>query len=130
MTQLILDTSGENMVLPETRKNGYIADKIPLSVSLEMANGRMVREEKGFIWSISYQYGWFGDIDKDKFIRICEKGQSTPINCIFLDPLGNTTRTGVFWVDTYQRPKFQWSREGNALWGDYQITLREVKPNA
>ena len=50
MTQLILDTSGENMILPETRS--YTADKIPLSISLEMANGRMVREEKGNVWSI------------------------------------------------------------------------------
>lgn len=132
ITQLKLDTYGENMVLPESRKGGYSAVRKPLSVSVEMISGRMVKEVRGSVWTISYQYGLMNDEDKNRFIGICEKGTVSPIGCEFLMPNGET-KSSMFFVTGWKPPTFYWSRDvdGNpvAMWGNYSISLREVKPS-
>ena len=44
-------------------------------------------------------------------------------------PESNSFLTSEFWVTSFTRPKFMWSSEGKALWGDYTVTLREVRPH-
>lgn len=129
MTQLILDTTENNFVLPETRRGAYNVREADLGTNIEMASGRMVKEIRGRAWEISYQYGYFSDMDKDTFIAACKKGVWTPISCSFLVPESNSFLTSEFWVTSFTRPKFMWSSEGRALWGDYTVTLREVRPH-
>ena len=83
MTQLILDTAGYNIVLPESLKNGYRVNLQPLSVDVEMVTGRMVRELRGNVWVISYQYGYFDDTTKNNLIAACKKGRMQPVTCGF-----------------------------------------------
>lgn len=137
MTQLILDVDGLGVVLPESQNGGYQANLVPLSVDVQMISGRMVRELRGGVWNISYQYGYFDENMKDLVIQACEKGRRQPILCSFLMQDGSgTMKQSSFFVTSFARPKFMWGTKliGNGetavpLWADYPLSLREVKPS-
>ena len=138
MTQLILDIGGESLVMPESQKNGYIVHEEPLVQSIDMISGRRIREYRGMVWCVTYQYGYLSDEDRVKFLNICRKGTTSTIDCNILIPATNEMVTSTFMVTSYREPKFAWGRiimeDGQAktvpLWGDYSIELREVKPHA
>lgn len=134
MTQLILDTAGAAVILPECREQLYTAAFVPLSEDVEMISGRLVRELRGHVWQITYQYGYFTDSMKNRVITACRKGLAEPIRCDFLPPESDgTLSSSIFWVMTFNEPKFFWSRNVNGTpvptWGDFSLTLREVKPS-
>lgn len=133
MTQLILDTGGYNITLPESRKGGYTCEKQPLSVDVEMITGRIVRELRGNVWHITYQYGYFSDAEKNRLIAVCEKGRGQAITCGFLPPNSTGALTySQFLVMEFKYPTFMWSRVGETpipMWGDFSVELREVKPS-
>ena len=106
MTQLILDVGGYAVALPESQKNGYSVDEETLTQDLVMIPGNMVKEIRGDVWVVSYQYGYFNDTDKDRVISACKKGQKEPIICTFLVPDSNETLTSNFFVTSFTRPKF------------------------
>ena len=138
MTQLILDVGGESLVMPESQKNGYIVHEEPLVQSIDMISGRRIREYRGMVWTVMYQYGYLSDADRIKFLNICRKGTVSTIDCNILIPSTDEMVTSTFMVTSYREPKFAWGRiimeDGQAktvpLWGDYYIELREVKPHA
>lgn len=130
MTQLILDTTGYKVQLPESQKGGYTADEQPLSRSIEMISGRTVKEVRGNVWVISYQFGYFDDELKNNVLAALKKGEKEPITCGFLPQESSEELSySEFFVTSYTRPKFMWSNNGKPLWGDYRIELREVKPH-
>lgn len=138
MVQLILDTDGINIALPESQRMGYTVEKVPLSVDVQMVTGRIVRELQGFVWKISYNYGYLNDDEKKKVISACEKGQRAPIRCSFLtQESGGELQNGLFFVTSFSRPKFMWSRFVNEngvsspvpMWADFSLELREVEPS-
>lgn len=138
MTQLILDTEGYNISLPESQRGGYTVELRPLSVDVEMVTGRMVRELRGNIWYIAYQYGFFTDAEKNKLISTCRKGQRQSVRCGFLPPDSvEALAYSDFLVTSFTYPKFMWSRMagsgGNTspvpVWGDFALELREVRPS-
>ena len=138
MTQLILDVSGQNLALPEAIKGTYSAHEEEQSQNLVMIPGNMVKELRGRVWIITYQYGYFGTEDKEKFIAACRKGSAEPITCAFLVQENNEMKTSQFFVTSYNRPKFMWSRrvaeeDGTLssvpMWGDFSVELREVDPH-
>ena len=57
--QLILDVGGEAIELPESRKGGDNAYREELSQQIQMISGRLVKEVRGTVWRVSYQYGYF-----------------------------------------------------------------------
>lgn len=126
MTQLILD----GIALPESVKGGYAAVKEPLSRNVEMVSGRMVREMRGNVWRISYQYGYFSDELKNQILAACERGKKQPITCGFLpqESPGELTYS-EFFVTSVTRPKFMWSANSKPMWGDFSVELREVRPH-
>lgn len=130
MTQLILDTTGYKVQLPESQKGGYTADEQPLSRSIEMISGRTVKEVRGNVWVISYQFGYFDGEMKNNVLAALKKGEKEPITCGFLPQESSEELSySEFFVTSYTRPKFMWSNNGKPLWGDYRIELREVKPH-
>ena len=138
MIQLILDTAGSNVVLPESRKGGYTAERRPLSVDVEMVTGRLVRELRGEVWYLTYQYGYFTDAEKNAVLNVCRKGQRETIRCGFLPPESTGALTySDFLVVSFTYPRFMWSRlvpgEGVQtpvpMWGDFAVELREVRPS-
>lgn len=131
MTQLILDTAGYNIILPETRKGGYQITEEELSVELEMIAGNIVKELRGDVWRINYQYGYFGEQDKNKLLAACKKGKKTPITCAFLIPTASQLQVSDFFVTAVTPPRFMWSTSQNGIlapvWGDFSFELREVR---
>lgn len=135
MLQLVID----GMEMPESKKGGYTAVREPLSVDLEMISGRLVRELRGYVWRISYQYGYLIDEERTAFLAICEKGQREPIQVGFLvpDDPGETLRYSTFLVTDLQRPTFRWGRldepdyvdKWTPIWADFRVELREVYPS-
>ena len=138
MTQLILDIGSESLVMPESQKNGYAVHEEPLVQSIDMISGRRIREYRGMVWTVTYQYGYLSDEDRVKFLNICRKGTTSTIDCNILIPTTDEMVTSTFMVTSYREPKFAWGRiimeDGQEktvpLWGDYSIELREVKPHA
>lgn len=125
MTQLILD----GIVLPESLKGGYSVSRQPLSVDVEMVTGRVVRELRGSVWVISYQYGYFDDETRKLVLAAVEKGRGQPLSCGFLAPGSDGALTySDFFVTDASAPKFMWSAQGRPLWADFSVALREVKP--
>ena len=59
MDQLILDVGGYGVLLPESIKGGYTAYEEDLTVDLTMIPGNMVKEVRGSVWHVDYQYGYF-----------------------------------------------------------------------
>lgn len=136
MTTLILDVAGYNIPLPESRKGGYYPRLEPLSVDVEMISGRLTRELRGNVWWIDYKYGYFDEETKNTVIMACEKGKRAPIECTFLSQNGNEMLTRTFWVMNFQYPTFYWGKAVRGeretkvpMWGDFAISLREVKPS-
>ena len=133
MTQLVLDVGGYAIALPESQKQGYTVDEETLSQDLIMIPGNMVKEIRGDVWVITYQYGYFNDTDKDRVIAACKKGKKEPILCTFLIPESNKTITSTFFVTSFTRPRFMWSRNAKGetvpMWGDFNVSLREVDPH-
>lgn len=140
MTQLILDAGGLTVELPESQKGGYTVQRVPLGVDVEMISGRMVREVRGSVWQISYQYGFFDTEMKNKVIAACEKGRKQAISVGFLpqDADDGALTYRNFLVTSFTRPKFMWSRTSASsdgspaytpLWADFQVELREVSPS-
>lgn len=130
MTQLILDVAGMALSLPESRKGGYRAWEEDLSVEQVMIGGRMVKELTGVVWRVTYQYGYFNDADRARFITACRKGKREPILCSILPSEGEDLITSSFWVTASTEPKFMWSADGKPIWGDFSLELREVRSHS
>lgn len=137
MTQLILDTAGYAIALPESIKGGYSAYEEDLTVDLTMIPGNMIKEVRGSVWHVNYQYGWFNDEDRARVIAACRKGRKEPIICSFLPPESEEMISSEFFVTAFSEPKFQWSRlkgSGDSeqivpMWADFSVELREVEPH-
>lgn len=139
MTQLILDSNGAAVQLPESKKGGYTAQESELSVDVEMVSGRTVREVRGAVWVLSYQYGYLTTEQKDKVLAACQKGARGTIQCGFLTQESNdgALQYSDFIVTSFTRPKFMWSRIISAdgeettipMWADFKVDLREVRPH-
>lgn len=146
MNQLVLDTTGTPVTLPESQKGGYIAELKPLSVDVEMVTGRLVRELRGNVWVLRYRYGYFTDQMRNSVLSACEKGRGQAITCLFLPPHSEQMITSKFMVTELTYPKFMWSRQVMGeivdedgepietlvpvpMWGDFSVELREVKPS-
>lgn len=126
MTQLILDVGGMAIALPESQKGGYLALEEDLSVEITMVTGRLVKELRGVVWRVSYQYGYFNDADRARIITACRNGRRSPIICSFLTPESEEMQTSEFFVTSFSEPKFMWSADGKPMWADFSLELREV----
>ena len=133
MLQIILDTGGYAIALPESIKGGYTAYEEDLTVDLVMIPGNMIKEVRGSVWHVNYQYGYFNESDKNRVIAACVKGRKESIICSFLPPNGNELISSEFFVTAFSSPKFQWSRDDDGetvpLWADFSVELREVEPH-
>lgn len=137
MTQLVLDIDGLNVRLPESR--AYTVENTPLAVDVEMVSGRLVKELRGNVWTITYQYGFFSDEERNRVIAACEKGRGEVIRCGFLpqESSDGALTYSDFFVTEFSRPRFMWSRKvlqndsygAVPMWADFSVTLREVKPH-
>ena len=122
--QLIID----GIYLPETGWDQYRCCPMELGESLPMISGRMVREIRGVVQTISYSYDYMGNDLWRQLASVLRSGGSFPVT--YLPDDGDEMRTGTFLVDSLTSPTFAFSREGVGLWHNIAFTLREVKPHA
>lgn len=130
MTQLIFD----GIQLPESEKDGYCAWREELSVEKVMANSRLIKEIRGGVWRVRYQYGYFDTEMKNKVLAACEKAKRTPVACGFLVPNSDgTLKYSRFFLTSMSYPMFMWSRNAKGtptpMWADFSFELREVEPS-
>lgn len=133
MIQLIVD----GMELPESKKGGYKVAVEDLSIDFTMISGRLVRELRGSVYVVNYQYGFFNDDDKNRLLAILNRGKSQPISCHFLLPDSNELTHADCIVTAIKLPVFRWSRvvgdDGEdvvkPVWADFSFELREVVPH-
>ena len=138
MIQLILDTDGYAISMPESQKGGYTIKEETLSESIQMISGRTVREYRGKVWVASYQYGYFNEADMKRVVAACEKGMQQSITCCVMTHESNELFASKFIVTSFERPKFMWSRiitengieKTIPMWADFSVNLREVNPHA
>ena len=138
MIQMILDVAEQSVELPESKNGGYTIKEETLSESIQMISGRTVREYRGKVWAVSYQYGYFSGTDMQRVIAACEKGMQQSISCSVLTHENSELVTSNFIVTSFERPKFMWSRivtesgeeKTVPMWADFSVNLREVKPHA
>lgn len=136
MTQLILYDGETSISLPESRKGGYMVYQEDLGQEIQMIAGNLVKEIRGTVWKVLYQYGYFSGEQMQRIISICEAGRKTPIICAFLGQDGEM-KTSSFFVTKLTRPKFMWSRTASEsgeektipMWADFSVELREVDPH-
>lgn len=136
MTQLILDTESLAVTLPESTKNRYWAERVPGATEVEMISRRLVKELRGEIWKVTYQYEYLTEELKNRVIQAVRKGQRQPITCAFLPPeSAGELIYSRFWVTEFTYPHYMWAKKspGNGepvpLWADFSLVLREVKPS-
>lgn len=134
MTQLILDVGENAIAMPESIKGGYTAYEDVKTVDLEMIPGNMVKEVRGIVWRVSYQYGYFTTEMKNRVLAACKKGRVEPIICAFLPPDGTELINSEFFVTDFTPPKFMWSAQDKSgdtvpMWADFSLELREVEPH-
>lgn len=138
MIQLILDTDGYAISMPESQKGGYTIKEETLSESVQMISGRTVREYRGKVWVASYQYGYFNEADMKRVVAACEKGMQQSITCCVMTHESSELFASKFIVTSFERPKFMWSRiitengieKTIPMWADFSVNLREVNPHA
>lgn len=141
ITQLAIDMTGNAIYLPESR--GYRAWEEDGGAEIVMISRRLVRELRGNVWCISYQYGWFDTETRGKLIESCIRGRKQPIRCLFLTPNSDSMLGSDFFVTSFTSPRFMWSRiiktdvtdDGTfvdsyaPIWADFALELREVRPH-
>lgn len=123
MVQLILN--GTN--LPETTRGKYKCYEDILSVNLEMASGRMVREVRGKVYKIEYSYDYMGSVLLNELLAILRS--SRPITVQYLADDAEELATGTFWCTGITNPMFAFSRNGTPYWHNVGFVLREVEPH-
>lgn len=124
MTQLIVG----GITLPETSGNKYKCAETVLSETLEMASGRIVQEQRGRAWEITYQYDYMGNDRMRQILTLLRSG--TALTCQYLPDNSDTLETSVFLCTNLTPPTFAFSRSGVGLWHNLAFTLREVYPHA
>ncbi len=124
MTQLIINGTA----YPETSSDKYQCYDEDLSKDLRMASGRLVREIRGRIRIIKYQYDYMGD----ELLRtlLSDLRQPEALTVSYLTPENDTLETSRFRCTDYPKPAVAFSDGGHPKWHDVSFTLEEVSPRA
>lgn len=124
MTQLII----EGIYLPETSRNRYACYPALLSDAITMISGRMVREVRGKVQMIHYEYDYMGNDLCRQLLSVLRSGK--PLSVAYLPDEDSELRSGKFFVESITNPTFAFSKNGTAYWHNIAFTLREVAPHA
>lgn len=124
MTQIILN---DGIYLPEVSRDGYSCAEEPLVVQLEMISGRTVLEERGRVWSVSYEYDYMGNDLMRRALEVLRSG--APFFAAVLPDNGDQLIRSSFVVTSLEQPKMAFSRKEKAYWHRLAFTLREEEPH-
>lgn len=123
MTQLIIN----GIYLPETSHDRYSCYPEELGTQVDMISGRRVKEIRGNVQRISYEYDRMSDSLWRQLSAVLRAGNSFSVT--YLPDDNSAMVTSVFLCDSLTSPTFAFSRYGEAMWHNVAFSLREVKPH-
>ena len=122
--QLIIN----DVLLPTTTHDRYSAPEVDLKEQIEMISGRVVEEQRGKVWQITYSYDYMGDAKcREVLAALRSRGAKT---VSFLPDNGTEMQTGRFLVTSLTPPTLNFYSGGAPKWHNLAFTLREVRPHA
>lgn len=124
MTQLIIN----GIYLPETSRNKYSCYSVLLAENIQMISGRTVKEIRGTVQAIHYEYDYMGNELCRKILAELRSGR--PLTVVYLPDDSDEMRSSKFVVESITNPTFAFSRRGVPYWHNLAFTLREVRPHA
>lgn len=121
-TQLILN----GIALPYVSRDRYSAHPVTLSRQVEMISGRVVEEQRGKVWQISYGADYIGDALCRQALAVLRGG---PFTAAFLPDDGDELISATVRVESLTDPTFAFTSHGVPRWHNIAFTLREVRPH-
>lgn len=125
MEQTVLVLNG--MALPEPDPKNYSVQPEMLSVLKKMISGRIVKEIRKETTVVFYAYDYFTDAQWLQLQEILKS--KNPITVSYKAQGVADLVTEEMWVDTYTRPKYQWSYDTGSIWSGFSVTLKGVDPH-
>lgn len=122
-TQLVL----AGVALPYTSRDRYRAYPDTLSRQAEMISGRMVAEQRGKVWRVSYSCDWLDDATKNAVLATLRSGE--PFEAVFLPDNGTEMVPATMRTESLTPPSFAFTSHGAVRWHNLSFTLREVRPH-
>jgi hypothetical protein len=122
-TQLILN----GVALPYVSGDRYSAHPATLSRQVEMISGRVVSEERGKVWRITYSADYIDDTTCRAALAVLRAG--TPFTAAFLPDNGDELVSAEVLVESLTDPTFAFTSHGVPRWHNVGFTLREVRPH-
>lgn len=120
--QLILN----GVALPYVSRDRYSAHPVTLSRQVEMISGRIVEEQRGKVWQISYSADYIGDALCRQALEVLRGGSFT---ATFLPDNGDELISTTVRVESLTDPTFAFTSHGVPKWHNLAFTLREVAPH-
>lgn len=128
MTQIILlDSTGDSVILPETSNNKYACPPEDLTVQVTMASKRIVLESRGKVYKPSYSYDYMGNELQRKALAILRSG--VPFTAYVLPDDRDEMYMSRFITLSVDRPTMAFSRKDQAYWHHLGFELREERPH-
>ena len=124
MNQIILNNS---IVLPEVSRDHYACWEEELNVQVKMINGRMVIEQVGKVWKVSYQYDYMGNELMRRVLTILRSG--APFSAAVLPDMQDEMVASTFITESLSKPVFAFSRNGTPYWHNLSFSMREAEPH-
>jgi hypothetical protein len=126
-TQLVMDGTS----YPEAYggEGSYSCTEEELNETVEMISGRMVKEQRGLVYHIEYEYPYIDNEMLKSFLASARKGSSIQVQ--FLVPGEDDKQVSQFICTDFSIPQYAFTdRDGAIYWKNISISLREVKPHA
>jgi hypothetical protein len=123
MTQLTIN----GITLPQTSHDKYRCYPELLETQIEMISGRIVKEIRGHVWRIEWEYDYMGDALMRPLLAVLRGG--APVEVTFLPDNDTKMLTSRFFVTDLKNPTFAFSKGGRAFWHGIEFKLREVEPH-
>lgn len=122
-TQLILD----GVALPYVSGDRYSAHPAALSRQVEMVSGRVVSEDRGQVWRITYSADYISDDIYRAALGVLRSGK--PFQAVFLPDDADDKIPATVLVESLTQPTFAFTSHGVPRWHGLGFTLREVRPH-
>lgn len=122
-TQLIID----GVALPYVAHDRFCAYPDTLSRQVEMVSGRVVSEQRGKVWRVSYSCDYLDDAARNAVLAVLRSGE--PFVASFLPDDGTEMVAATMRAESLIPPTFAFTSHGVVRWHNLSFELREVDPH-
>lgn len=124
----MLQLSINGVSYPETSRDRFQIWQEDLGVTIRMAGGNLVKEKRGKVWHISYEYDYFYPALMNRCLADLRSGNELNVSFLMED---GTYASGLFRASKFPTPTFAFSRDyGNGsqgVWHNISFELEGVE---